>query len=99
MMFYKNTKVKVHSQDGNTDFFDTVAGVLQGDIYFAPYLFIIFQDYILQMIIDLMKENRFTLKKARSRWYPSQTIMDADYADDLALFANIPTKPNPYCLV
>ena len=31
MMLYKNTKEKVHSSDGDTDYFDIVAGVLQGD--------------------------------------------------------------------
>ena len=31
MILNKNTKVKVRSLDGRTDFFDTVAGVLQGD--------------------------------------------------------------------
>ena len=31
MMIYKYTKVKVCSQDGDTDYFDIVAGVLQGD--------------------------------------------------------------------
>ena len=31
MMLYKNMKVKVCSPDGNTDYFDIVAGVLQGD--------------------------------------------------------------------
>ena len=44
------------------------------------------------MSIDLMKDNGFTLKKARSRQYPAQTITDADYADDVALLANTPTK-------
>ena len=38
MMLYKNTKVKVHSPDGDTDYFDIVAGVLQGDTL-APYLY------------------------------------------------------------
>ena len=36
MMLYKNTKVKVHSPDGDTDYFDIIAGVLQGDTL-APY--------------------------------------------------------------
>ena len=45
-------------------------------------------DAILRKLIDLMKENSFTLEKARSRWYPSQMIMDADYADDTVLLAN-----------
>ena len=39
-----------------------------------------------------MKENGFTLKKARSRRYPAQTITDADYVDDLALLANTPAQ-------
>ena len=36
----RNTKVKVHSLDGDTDYFDIVAGILQGDTL-SPYLFII----------------------------------------------------------
>ena len=44
------------------------------------------------MSIDLIKENGFTLKKARSWWFPAETITDADYADDRVLLTNIPTK-------
>ena len=84
MIFYWNMKVKVRSSDGDTDFFDIVAGVLQGDML-APYLFIIYLDYILQTLIDLIKENGFTLKRARSRRYSTETIRDTDYADDIAL--------------
>ena len=40
MMLYKSTKVKVHSPDGDVDYFDIVAGVLQLDTL-VPYLFII----------------------------------------------------------
>ena len=46
-ILYRNTKVKVRSPDGDTDYFDIVAGVLQGDTL-APYLFIICQDYVLR---------------------------------------------------
>ena len=28
------------------------------------------------------------LKKTRSRWYPTETMTDADYADDLTLLVN-----------
>ena len=35
-----------------------------------------------------MKDNSFKLAKERSRRYPTQTIIDADYADDIALLAN-----------
>ena len=62
MMLNKNTKVKVRSSDEDPDFFDIVAGVLQGDTL-APYVFIICLDYVLQMSVDLMKENGFTLEK------------------------------------
>ena len=62
MMLYENTKVKVHSLDGDTDYFDIVTGVLQGDTL-APYLFIICLDYALRTSIDLIKENGFKLAK------------------------------------
>ena len=39
MMLYCNMKVKVGSTDGDTDFFDIVAGVLQGDTS-APYIYL-----------------------------------------------------------
>ena len=80
-------KVKVRSPDRDTDYFDIVTGVLQGDIL-APYLFIICLDYMLRTFIDLMKENGFKLAKERSRRYPSQTITDAFYADGITLKAN-----------
>ena len=60
MMQYKNTKVKDCSPDGDTDYFDIVVGVLQGDT-FVTYQFIICLDYMLQKSVDLMKENSFKL--------------------------------------
>ena len=84
-------KVKVRSSDRDTDFFDIVTGVLQGDTL-APYLFIICLIYVLWISIDLMKENSLTLEKARSKQYPTWTIMDVDYADDIALLANTLTQ-------
>ena len=87
-MLYRNTKVKVCSRNGDTDYFDIVAGVLQGDTS-APYLFIICQDYVLRTSIDKIKENGFKLTKERSRCYPAKTITDADYADDIALLVNL----------
>ena len=80
-ILYRNTKVKIRSPDGDTEYFDIVAGVLQGDTL-APYLFIICLDYVLRTSIDKIKENGFELTKKRSRRYPATTITDADYADD-----------------
>ena len=48
-ILYRNTKVKVRSPDGDTEYFDIVAGVLQEDTL-APYLFIICLDYVLRML-------------------------------------------------
>ena len=62
MMIYKNTKVKVRTPTGNKDFFDIVAGVLQGDTL-APYLFIICLDYVLRTSIDLMKKWFYSQKR------------------------------------
>ena len=56
MMLYRNMKVKVHSSDGNTDYFDII-GVLQGDTL-APYLFIICLDYVLGKSINKIKDNK-----------------------------------------
>ena len=75
-ILYRNTKVKVHSPDGDTEYFDIVAGVLQGDTL-APYLFIICLDYVLRTSIDKIRENGFELTKKRRR-HPAKTITNAD---------------------
>ena len=90
-ILYRNTKVKVRSPDGDTDYFDIVAGVLQGDIL-APYIFIICLDYGLRTSLDKIKENDFELTKKRSRRYPAKTITDTEYADDIVILANTPTQ-------
>ena len=78
--------MKVRSPDGDREYFNIVAGVLQGDTL-APYLFIICLDYVLRTSIDKIRENGFELTKKRSKRYP-----DADYADDLALLTNTPNQ-------
>ena len=90
-ILYNNTKVKVCSPDGDTEYFDIVAGVLQGDTL-ARYLFIICLDYVLRTSIDKIRENGFELTKKRSRRHPAKTITDADYADDIAILANTPNQ-------
>ena len=92
MMLHKNTKIKV------TDYFDILAGVLEGDIL-APYLFIICLDYVLKTSIDFMKANGFKLANTRSSICFAQTISDADYADDISLLAIHTSRPNPSNIV
>ena len=62
-ILYRNTKVKVRSPDGDTEYFDIVAGVLQGDTL-APYFFIICLDYVLRTPIDKIRENGWQRKEA-----------------------------------
>ena len=78
MMLYRNTKLKVRSSDGDTNYFDIVAGVLQGNTL-APYLYIICLDYVLRTSRDKIKENVFKLTKERSKSYPAKTITDVNY--------------------
>ena len=83
--------MKVRSPDGDTEYFDIVAGVLQGDTL-APHLFIICVDYVLRTLIDKIRENNFKLTKKGSRRCPAKTITDADYAEDIAILANTPNQ-------
>ena len=71
-----------------TECFDVVAGVLQGDTQ-APYLFIIFLDYVFRTSINKIRENIFELTKKRSRRNPAKTITDAD---DIVILANTPNQ-------
>ena len=84
--FEANKRKKQEWRTKVTDYFDIVAGVLQGDTL-APYLFIICLDYVLRVSIDKIKENGFQLTKERSKRYLTKTITEADYADDIALLA------------
>ena len=77
----------VRSPDGDTEYFDINAGVLQGDTL-TSLLFIITLDYVLRTSIDEHKDLGLTLSKQRSRRYPAIKITDADYADDLVIFVD-----------
>ena len=60
-ILYKDTRAKVISPDGETDLFDIVAGVLQGDTL-APYLFIIVLDYVMRHAMVENNSNCFTIE-------------------------------------
>ena len=65
-ILYRSTKVKVRSPDGDTEYFDIVAWVLQGDTL-APYFFIICLDYVLRTSIDKIRENGFELTEKKQK--------------------------------
>ena len=52
MILYRNAKSMVRSPNGDTEFFDILAGVLQGDTS-APFLFVICLDYVLRISITV----------------------------------------------
>ena len=65
----RNSKVKVRSPDGDTEYLEIVAGVLQGDTL-AQYLFIICLDYVLRTSINKIRENGFELTKNKKQKVP-----------------------------
>ena len=71
-ILYRNSKVKVHSPDGDTEYFDIVAGVLQGDTL-APYLFIICLDHVLRISIDKISWQRNEVEGTPQKQLPTPT--------------------------
>ena len=85
-ILYEKTVAQVLTPDGEIEFFEVVAGVLQGDTL-APFLFIIALDYALRIA---MKEQTFgfTLEERQSARKPAKYLTDANFADDIALISN-----------
>ena len=65
---YSDRTASVRTPDGDTDFFNVLVGVLQGDTL-APYLFIIVLDYVLRTSLDENTELGFTLHPRRSEHF------------------------------
>ena len=86
-LMYSKTMAKVISPDGETELFEILAGVLQGDTL-APYLFAIVIDYCMLRAINGDEERLgFTIERRRSRRIGPKTVTDVDFADDIALLA------------
>ena len=80
---YSKTRAKVITTNGETDWFDIIAGVLQVDTL-APFLFIIVLDYALRQVISGREEELgFRITQRKSRRYPPVTQTDLDFADDI----------------
>merc|ERR1711867_237609 len=84
---YENTRARCISPDGETEFFEIRAGVLQGDTL-EPYLFAIILDYVMRKTFDGKEEELgFPLHRRRCRRNPAVVVTDLDFADDLALLS------------
>ena len=82
---YTETWAKVRTPDGDTEPFQILARVLQGDTL-APFLFIIALDYALRCAInDREEELGFTLKRRASQRVSAKMITDLDFADGISL--------------
>ena len=85
---YAGSRAKVVTPDGNSEEFDILAGVLQGDTL-APYLFVIILDYVLRKAISgREQELGLTLTPRRSSRHPAVVLTDLDFADDISLLSN-----------
>ena len=80
---YTNTTAQVITEDSNTDISSTEAGVLQGGTL-APYLFIIFIDYVMQTSTENRENLGFTITQRLSQRSPATYVTDTDFADDIA---------------
>ena len=85
-ILYKDTRAKVISPDGETEYFNIAAGLLQGDTL-APYLFIIILDYVMRQVMS-NNNNGFTIEERKSRRIPEVKVINLDFADDIALTTN-----------
>ena len=85
---YINTEATVITPDGETEFFEITAGVLQGDTL-APFIFIIVLDYILRLSLSNLNDRGLQIQPRRSQRYRAQHLTDLDFADDLALITEL----------
>lgn len=84
-LMYQNTKARVLTPDGETELFEILAGVLQGDTL-APYIFAIVLDYVMRKAIGGREEELgFKLDRRRSRRHHPVILTDTDFADDIAI--------------
>ena len=84
---YEGTQARVITEDGLTEAFAILAGVLQGDTL-APYIFVIVTDYIMSTALSEHEEPGFTVTPARSRRVRAVKVSDTEFADDVALLSD-----------
>ena len=84
----ENTQALVLSPDGETDWFEITAGVLQGDAL-APHLFTIVLNYMMRQALKAHGNPAgFTVEPRKSRRHSPIIVSNLDFADDIALILN-----------
>jgi hypothetical protein len=80
MALYTATTATVRTTDGDTEYFPTTSGILQGDTL-APFLFVVLMDYVLRTALIPLMDHAFTIS-------PTAGALPAlAFADDVALLA------------
>ena len=82
---YTNTKAKVMSPGGETDVFEIMMGVLQGDTL-APFLFVIVLDYSVRKAINGREQELGTPRNSSRISAKMQT--DLDIANDIDIISD-----------
>ena len=84
-IIYDNSCAKIATPDGETDFFDILAGIFQGDTL-APFLFILVLDYTLKQAYEVSSHDTgITIEPKRGTRHPAIRLHDSSYADGIAL--------------
>ena len=96
-ILYRNTKVKVRSPDGDTEYFDIVAGVLQGDTL-APYLFIIYLDYLLRTWLTKSDRTISSWQRKEAECTQQKQLPTPTTLMTQRYWQIHPTKPKHYCI-
>ena len=84
-LIYENSAAQVITPDGETPFFNILAGIFQGDTL-APFLFIVVLDYALKEAFKISDGNcGIVIKPKQGSRSPEIRLKDLAYADDIAL--------------
>ena len=88
-IMYEDTTAKVITPDGETETFNILVGVLQGDTL-APYLFVIVIDYVMRIALQGREDKLgFQLRKRKIIRVPPITVINMDFAYDIALVSEV----------
>ena len=84
-LIYEDSRAKVITPDGDTQYFDKVAGIFQGGTL-APFLFIIVLDYCMcQAYENANPGTGIEIERRNGSRRQGVRIFDSSYADDIAL--------------
>ena len=86
-VLYSNTCSSVLTPDCETEPFNVLTGIIQGDTL-ATFLLIFIDDYIMRTSVNTINERGVQYQLRRSSRNSALHITDADFADDKALLSD-----------